>query len=590
MRAPPLLPLRLKLLLRPRPMAKALVEVTLLAWAVVLLEAVGARVAPGGAADVFGFVVAAVLAACLAAAAKAGHLPGTSRVFQGLKRGGISVLRRLDPPSGVAFRLPPQIRQDRARRAPAAVLLVLVVLALLFGHRLLPALGWVRDHVSFTVHLLGLVVLWGLYGTITVAALLAARVSLRGRGEQAARLLPMTGLIVAVVALAALPGWAAAVIFAAVTLASVLAVVRKPIGSYHLYRREPDGVCLVVAVHDYLRGAFMLVMLVLLLATVLAQTSRFTEASFPTGPFTLTQALGLSATAGALLLVLRLAAYLHRMLGAPDTWPEVPLVPTLWWPASDPHLGWVREARDRGWVVDGEIRVPPGGYDLLAEREGDPQRFRLPPRDLDLDEACFRLERRFHVVKRRVFYRRFRSLHKRLLAQDTPGCGYLFCPHAWPIPGVVRDTGGAVVEDASGRSQLGGLLVGPPFASVFPVRLRRYLHGVFQALDLDVLYWEDGVKWSDLRRVLGVMFENYDQGRFPAQDRHFLGLPRVRVLIQEPEDGEEAFLEAPACERDATPPPLRARALVIRKDGGGDEVDAPTRAPSTRRPEPVGAV
>ena len=53
-------------------------------------------------------------------------------------------------------------------------------------------------------------------------------------------------------------------------------------------------------------------------------------------------------------------------------------------------------------------------------------------------------------------------------------------------------------------------------------------------LDVDVLYWEDRVTWADLRQVTGIVFETWDQGRRPALDRHFVGIARIRAVLQEP--------------------------------------------------------
>ena len=139
--------------------------------------------------------------------------------------------------------------------------------------------------------------------------------------------------------------------------------------------------------------------------------------------------------------------------------------------------------------------------------------------------------------------------------------------------------------DGSGRTVLGGRHVGRPFADVFPLRTRRYLHQVLHALEVDAIYWDARIPWPTLRLVLGVLFETYDQGRWPALDRHFVGLPRVRVLIQEPEDVDGGPGPGAGLPPDA--PPLRARLLLIRRDQGGSEVDEEAPAPSTRQPEPL---
>jgi hypothetical protein len=233
--------------------------------------------------------------------------------------------------------------------------------------------------------------------------------------------------------------------------------------------------------------------------------------------------------------------------------------------------------------VASEAVPPRGGFDLVAGREGDPRRF-LPPRDGTEEEACFRLERRFHVVKRREFLRRFHGLYKEVTRPPRPpGQGFLFCPHAWPVPGVLRDR--AEEGEEAGRVH-GVQLVGSPYAEVFPPRLRRYLGGFLRALEVDVVYWEDAVAWADLRAVLRVAFETWDQGRRPALERHFVGIPRVRVTIQEPEEDEGYALPGRAVDRQG-PPPLRARVLVIRRDRGEEERLEEVAPPGERVRSPV---
>jgi len=586
MRAPSFLPLRLRASLGdPRRLAAVLVEAVIWGWVVVVLEALGPRKLTEGA-DLVGFLFGGLLAMVLVAAARAGGLPFTVRAAGALKRGVLALGRRVAPPAGVAFRLPeePPALPDHARRVPTGVLLLLALVALPSGDAVLRALSWVKAEASYTVYLVGLAVLWAVFGTVTVVALLTARAAALRRRAGWMRSLPLVVWVAAVLACAWLPGWVPLALLPLLVLGVLPFVLRRPPGRYHLYRREADGRFRAVTIDGYLRSAFFLAAAFLSLVAALAQAPRLGRAMVPSGAFALTLALGISATVGALYLVLRAGLHVRQIYGHPRRSPEIPLVPTLWWPGGDEDADWVVAARQRGWRIACDARPPAGGFDLVVGHDDDPRRFR-PVEGLPVDDALFRLERRFHVVMRRAFHRRFHSLHKMITAPPRPaGCGYLFCPFAWPVRGVVRDTGGVDPDDPDGRP-LGGALVGLPYEAVFAPRLRRYLGGVFRALDLDVLYWEDRVAWDDLRRVTGILFETYDQRRFPAEDRHFVGLARIRVVIQEPEDGDDTGPgEAPS---EDVPPPLRARVLVVRRDDGGREVEAPDRAPSTRRPEPV---
>ena len=105
----------------------------------------------------------------------------------------LTATRNAAPPAGVAFRLPtdPPPRIDRARRAPTLALVALGCLTLAGGGAILQALLWVRAELSFTVYLAGLVVLWALFGTVTLVALVTARAGLARRGKTVARLLPL---------------------------------------------------------------------------------------------------------------------------------------------------------------------------------------------------------------------------------------------------------------------------------------------------------------------------------------------------------------------------------------------------------------
>ena len=590
MRAPSFIPLSVRESLgSPKRMLSVLVEVALVGWVVLLLETLGPRALNHGS-DLVGFLLGGLLVMVLVAAARAGRLPWTRRAFGALRRAAVAAGRRLAPPAGVAFRLPtdPPPAPDRARRVPTLVLLALACAALVSGSTVPLALTWLKLHVSYTLYLAGLAFLWALFGTVTIVALLAARAAVANARSPLARGVPLALWLAAVIAAAWSPGWVLLAALAGALLLLAPTILYRPAGRYFLYRREPGGGFAAVTVDGYLRSAFLLVAAFLGFTSALAQAPRLGNVVVPAGTYALTLALGLSASIGAVYLVVRAGLHVRKLYGRGERAPEAPLVPTLWWPGGDDALPWVAAARDRGWRIAVGSEPPPRGFDLVAGLPSDPRRFRPDPA-LSVDDALFKLTRRFHVVKRREFHRRFQALHKTIVGSPRPaGCGYLFCPFAWPVRGIVRDTGGVDPDDPDGRP-LGGALVGRPYEAVFPTRSRRYLHGIFRDLDVDVLYWEDRITWADLRQVTGVLFETWDQGRRPALDRHFVGIARVRVVIQEPEDGEDpAFAQAAeAPEAPPTPPPLRARVLVVRRDDGGREIEAPDHAPSTHQPEPM---
>ena len=168
------------------------------------------------------------------------------------------------------------------------------------------------------------------------------------------------------------------------------------------------------------------------------------------------------------------------------------------------------------------------------------------------------------------------------------GSGFLVCPHVWLIPGVVRDIAPADHQGSSG-ALVGPRRYGPPMTQVFDPRVRRYIGGVLRNLEVDVMFLEDSVTWADIRRVLGVMFEVHDQGQAPLRERHFVGLPRVRVVIQEEAADAEPPPAIPAGDPFGGPDAMAGmtRVLLITRDRGDkdeaeklDPVDFGVKSPS----------
>ena len=77
--------------------------------------------------------------------------------------------------------------------------------------------------------------------------------------------------------------------------------------------------------------------------------------------------------------------------------------------------------------------------------------------------------------------------------------------------------------------------VGPAFHRVMTRAARHHLYQLMRALEIDLVFVEDGVKFRRLIKVFRRMFEVYDKhdGRKPAEDIHFVGLPGTRVMIHD---------------------------------------------------------
>ena len=70
---------------------------------------------------------------------------------------------------------------------------------------------------------------------------------------------------------------------------------------------------------------------------------------------------------------------------------------------------------------------------------------------------------------------------------------------------------------------------------VFGKRPRQYLHKVLRAVQIDVIYIEDGVPFKAVVKVLRQLLEVYDvhAGQKIVDDHTFQGIPKVRVMVHE---------------------------------------------------------
>lgn len=142
------------------------------------------------------------------------------------------------------------------------------------------------------------------------------------------------------------------------------------------------------------------------------------------------------------------------------------------------------------------------------------------------------------------------------------GTGFWLAPHLWFIERMSRDTD---EEDS--------WFVGPPYYQVFHRAARAHLAAALDAVAVDLLFVEDGVGADRTLRVLELVFEHVDLfgDTRPADERHFTGVPGVRVLIHACEFAEPAVEKAYA-ETDYDEL-ARARILHVFLDRGEDEAD-----------------
>lgn len=573
----------------PRRILLPLVEVLLYGGLIAVLELIGPQI-PTDAFDLVVLTGLCLLGYIAAVAARAGWLPVLMASFDGLRR--LASQHTWLPRHVLAFRRNEEAvpRKDPVLRPTVAVLVVMCAGVLLAGERLLDGLTWLKHSFSYTLYLGALLTIWAfLFGTVLAAAMTSAQwlAQARHRGVRGARTMFLTSWILGLVSLLFVPG--AALVFAIFVLGAwrLHALERRPLASYLFCRRDVRGRPLAISVDLMLRRTYLAVVLLLAFVVGLGQAGRLFVARAPSAPFAFMGSLGIIASLAAIFLVLRIAAHIGEITGGPHP-PELPFIPTLWCPEGAPKDARIlHAARAEGFDRFMGREEPPRGYDLVLDRPDDPRRL-VPRPDASIEDLRFQIRRRLHVVRRRRFWKPFHSQFKHVLAalEKRTGGGFMLCPHAWMIGAIVRNVD--PVNSATGAPSISAPhFIGPMFRDVFEDRTRQYIGMVLRALEVDVIFWEERVGWQDLKRVLGICFEMYDQGRTPLQPIHFVGVPRVRVMIMQ----EEAEPEPPEDEmlRQTAPAAGFSRVLLIMRDEGGMEAPARPTPDGRRKPAPVGS-
>jgi hypothetical protein len=234
-----------------------------------------------------------------------------------------------------------------------------------------------------------------------------------------------------------------------------------------------------------------------------------------------------------------------------------------------------RAIRAWGWRVKaqpgrkeaGQVGVQIVPQELSEATEFDPRwPLKLSAEDLEAGAVKQRLDRRDEIQVRRQLFRGLQKLFKRASVFKGPGGGgFWLAPHWWFVDGIGREDSDQNPEDSTPP------LVGPPYHCVLPARARQHAHAVLRATQIDMIFVEDGVTFRGLDRVLRVITELYDVhgGKKRAEELHFRGLPKVKVMIHDYEPGNPF-------RSDVYPEPKfddlsRVRVLHIFRDRGGHE-------------------
>lgn len=197
--------------------------------------------------------------------------------------------------------------------------------------------------------------------------------------------------------------------------------------------------------------------------------------------------------------------------------------------------GWeVRDALDRPATDDVHVQlVHP---ELSEATEFNPVwPLKIAPADLDNPLVKERLERRDEIhLRRRVFRGLTKLLKKGYEIRKSKGGGFWLAPHWWFIDGLGREEGGKSKRTEDGEGEV-LRRVGPGFDKAFGRRPRQYLHRVLRAVQIDVIYIEDGVPLKAVVKVLRQLFEVFDvhAGKRVVDDHTFRGIPKVRVMVHE---------------------------------------------------------
>jgi hypothetical protein len=192
---------------------------------------------------------------------------------------------------------------------------------------------------------------------------------------------------------------------------------------------------------------------------------------------------------------------------------------------------------------------------------------RVAPQDLENEDVRAAIRRRDQIQRRRHLLRGLEKAFKEARGQYRRGSGFWVAPHYWFVEGLTRDA-----DDDDRISDN----IGPYYRAVMGLAARSHAHEILEGLDIDLVFVEDGVRFRQLEAVLRMMFELWDvhRGRCRAEERHFFGLPGLRVIIHElgPQSPFTSDLYPQPDYEDIG----RARILHVFRDRGREEDELTT--------------
>jgi hypothetical protein len=529
----------------------------------------------------------ALVAAGFAVAARHRRAPigWVQKLGNGIRKLGawLAVLRY---DHGIDLRGTPPVR----RRTPPAVWVGIAFLTVWAG---LAAAAWsafptgwrvIGVYTLYTPYLIFLMFLWGALLAITFVGVFVPVAFLdkwlkRWLGDtdrRGAELAAVVGYAIVVSAVAwVVPPAAVLSLCLVVALAAWLVYLPKgQDGAALLWRSGPDHPVYAVPVRRVLALVALLASLLVFVVLLTACGGWLSGAPHADDAMPVTALFGRVA---AWLMPLLFAVLAARLYASRCGDPARRTTPTVHVTGEDATAvrAAVRAIRAWGWRVRlapaarqagqvGIVVVPP---DQSEATEFDPRwPLKVSVAVLASGAVKPRLDRRDEIQVRRQMFRGLQKVFKRASAFKGPvGGGFWLAPHWWFVDGVGREDADASPEDSAPP------LVGPPYHRAIPPRARQHAHAVLRDTQVDMIFIEDGVTFKSLERVLRVITELYDVhgGKRRAEDFHFRGLPKVKVMIHEYEPGNPFH-------SDAYPEPKfddlsRVRVLHIFRDRGGHE-------------------
>jgi hypothetical protein len=482
------------------------------------------------------------------------------------------------------------------RRTPPAVWLIVAVFVawslLAAGLWALFPAGWreVGLYSSYSLYVALLMMLWAILLAITFVGVFVPVAFLdkwlKGWLGDTDRRGAELAAVVSYAVLVSAAGWAfppAPVLILCLVVAAGSVLVYLPRGkdgAALLWRSGPDNPVYAVPVRRVLAVVTLLASLLVFAVLLTACGGWLYGSPRPDDTMPVTSLFGRVA---AWLMPALLAVLLVRLHSARRSDPARRTAPTVHLAGTDPRAirAAARAIRAWGWRVQktpAKRQAAQVGIQVVPPEKSEAGEFdpiwplKTSTADLEAGAVKQRLDRRDEIQVRRQFFRGLQKMFKRASAFKGPvGGGFWLAPHWWFVDGIGREDADANPEDSPPP------LVGPPYHRAIPARARQHAHAFLRATQVDMIFVEDGVSFKNLERVLRVITELYDVhgGRRRAEDFHFRGLPKVKVMIHDYEPGNPF-------RSDLYPEPKfddlsRVRVLHVFRDRGGHEelVDPP---------------